>query len=161
MTNSLTVVAKVFPKTLIFLLQKCEKLLQCFSFFLQCKSKNERKFSNASHIFSAMQKLLTFFQQKISMYRIQPNYRTVCFGFSKLPGNLVCDKICIHLYCKGILKERSVKDLYNDTYAMFFVCFFLLLIFFIKTYVIGTHLNCTDKSMQFKWVPITYVFIKK
>ena len=23
----------------------------------------------------------------------------------------------------------------------------------------GTHLNCIDKSMQFKWVPITYAFI--
>ena len=43
MTNSLTVVAKVFSDALIVLLQKCEKL------FL-------------------MQKLLTFFQQKISMY---------------------------------------------------------------------------------------------
>ena len=25
----------------------------------------------------------------------------------------------------------------------------------------GTHLNCIDKSMQFKWVPTTYAFIKK
>ena len=25
----------------------------------------------------------------------------------------------------------------------------------------GTHLNCIDKLMQFKWVPTTYVFIKK
>ena len=23
----------------------------------------------------------------------------------------------------------------------------------------GTHLNCIDKSMQFKWVPTAYVFI--
>ena len=35
------------------------------------------------------------------------------------------------------------------------------LIFFIKAYVVGTHLNCIDKSMQFKWEPTTYVFIKK
>ena len=35
-----------------------------------------------------------------------------------------------------------------------FLCFFL--IFFIKAYVVDTHLNCIDKSMQFKWVPITY-----
>ena len=35
------------------------------------------------------------------------------------------------------------------------------LIFFIKAYVVGTHLNCIDKSMQFKWVPTTYAFIKK
>ena len=41
----------------------------------------------------------------------------------------------------------------------FFVCF--LMIFFVKAYGMGTHLNCIDKSMQFKWVPITYAFIKK
>ena len=35
------------------------------------------------------------------------------------------------------------------------------LIFFIKAYVVGTHLNCIDKSLQFKWVPTTYAFIKK
>ena len=28
-------------------------------------------------------------------------------------------------------------------------------------YVVGTHLNCIDKSMQFKWVPPTYAFLKK
>ena len=32
MTNSLTVVAKIFSDTLIFLLQKCELLLQCKSY---------------------------------------------------------------------------------------------------------------------------------
>ena len=32
-----------------------------------------------------------------------------------------------------------------------FLCFFFL-IFFIKPYVLGTHL----KSMQFKWVPSTH-----
>ena len=36
-----------------------------------------------------------------------------------------------------------------------------LMIFFVKAYVVGTHLNCIDKSMQFKWVPTTYAFIKK
>ena len=25
----------------------------------------------------------------------------------------------------------------------------------------GCHLNCIDKSMQFKWIPTTYAFIKK
>ena len=30
-----------------------------------------------------------------------------------------------------------------------------------EAYVVGTHLNCIDKSMQFKWVPTTYAFIKK
>ena len=32
--------------------------------------------------------------------------------------------------------------------------------FLIKAYVMGTHLNCIN-LMQFKWVPITYAFIKK
>ena len=33
--------------------------------------------------------------------------------------------------------------------------------FFIKPYVVGTHLNCIDLLMQFKWVSTTYAFIKK
>ena len=37
----------------------------------------------------------------------------------------------------------------------------LFLYFFTKAYVVGTHLNCIDKSMQFKWVPTTYAFVKK
>ena len=30
-----------------------------------------------------------------------------------------------------------------------------------KAYVVGTHLNCIHKLMQFKCVPTTYAFIKK
>ena len=62
--------------------------------------------------------------------------------------------------------ERRVKNLSNDAHATFlffvvvFFLFFFLLIFFIKTYVVGTHLNCNDKSVQFKWVLITYACIK-
>ena len=37
----------------------------------------------------------------------------------------------------------------------------LFLYFFIKAYIVGTHLNCIDLSMQFKRVPTTYAFIKK
>ena len=37
----------------------------------------------------------------------------------------------------------------------------LFVYFLIKVYVVGTHLNCIDLSMQFKWVPTTYDFIKK
>ena len=33
--------------------------------------------------------------------------------------------------------------------------------FCIEIYVVGTHLNCIDLSMQFKWVPTIYDFIKK
>ena len=35
----------------------------------------------------------------------------------------------------------------------------LFLYFFIKAYVVGTHLNCIDLSMQFKWVHTTYAFM--
>ena len=40
------------------------------------------------------------------------------------------------------LKKRSVKDLSNDAYVIFLMV--LLLIFFIKAYVVGTHLNYID-----------------
>ena len=55
---------------------------------------------------------------------------------------------------KGTLKKRLAKYLFDDTGNFY-------LIFFIKAYVVGTHLNCIDKSMQFKWVPTIYAFIKK
>ena len=65
----------------------------------------------------------------------------------------------ISTYNKGTLKERSAKDLSKDAYLMFL--WFLFLISFIKAYAGGTHLNCIDKSMQFKWVPTRYAFITK
>ena len=51
-------------------------------------------------------------------------------------------------------------DVSNDANAMF-LCVFFFLIFFIKVYVVVTHLNCINKLMQFKWVPTTYAFVKK
>ena len=66
----------------------------------------------------------------------------------------------VSTYSKGTLKQRSVKDLSNDACAML-LCFLFFLIFFRKTYVVGTHLNCINKSMQFKWVQTTYTFIQK
>ena len=41
------------------------------------------------------------------------------------------------------------------------VVFTLQPVYFTKTYVVGTHLNCIDLLMQFKWVPTIYAFIKK
>ena len=58
-----------------------------------------------------------------------------------------------------MLKLRSAKDSSNDTYAMA-LCF-LFLISVIIAYIVSTHLNCIDNSMQFKWVPTTYVFFKE
>ena len=34
------------------------------------------------------------------------------------------------------------------------------MIFFIEAYVVGTHLNCIDESMKYKWVPTTFRFKK-
>ena len=69
----------------------------------------------------------------------------------------------VSTYTKVTLKEKNAKDLSNSAYAMFlYVCFFLFFFYFLyKAYVVGTNLNCIDKSMQFKWVPTTYAFIKK
>ena len=65
----------------------------------------------------------------------------------------------VSTYTKGTLKQRSGKNLPNDAYAVFLCLLFL--IFCIKAYVVGTHLNCIDLSMQFKRVPTTYAFIEK
>ena len=48
-----------------------------------------------------------------------------------------------------------MRSVFNDAYAIIFS------VFFIEAYVVGTCLNCLDKSRQFKRVPTTYVFIKK
>ena len=58
----------------------------------------------------------------------------------------------VSTYTKGTLKKLSAKDISNDAYAKFlcFLCFFFFLIVFTKAYVVGTHLNYTDKLMQFK-----------
>ena len=87
------------------------------------------------------------------IYRIRPNYRTVCLGFSKLQDTLICGQICIYL-----LRIHYKKD-QKRTCLMMTMRFFLT--FFTRAYVMGTHLNCIDLSMQFKWVPTTYAFVKK
>ena len=65
-------------------------------------------------------------------YRIRPNNRT-------------------YPYKRTVKQFRSLQI----TARVVFV------LFFIKAYVVGTHLNCIDLSVQFKWVPTTYAFIKK
>ena len=62
--------------------------------------------------------------------------------------------VSTYICTRGQLLKRSVKDFFDDVYA---ICF---LIFFIKAYVMGTHLNCIGKKMQFKWEPTRYAFIK-
>ena len=62
---------------------------------------------------------------------------------------------------KCTLKKKRKKKKQRRAYAMFSCVRFFSLNFFTKAYVVGTHLNCIDKSMQFKWVPTTYAFIKR
>ena len=65
-------------------------------------------------------------------YRIRPNYHTYSY-------------------------KRTVKQFHS----LQIIASVLFVYFFIKAYVVGAHLNCIDLSMQFKWVPTTYVLIKK
>ena len=66
-------------------------------------------------------------------------------GVSKLLGTFSCGKICIFLL-RLHYKKRSESYLFDDDddKAIFFS------VFFFKAYVVGTHLNCIDKLMQFK-----------
>ena len=48
------------------------------------------------------------------------------------------------MYTSKKKKKRSAKDLFDDVYMQF-----IFLIFFAKLCVVGTHLNCIDKSMEF------------
>ena len=76
-------------------------------------------------------KYFSYFAMK-TYYRIRPNYRTYSY-------------------------KRTVKLFHS----LQIIASVLFAYFFIKAYVVGTHLNCIDLSMQFKWVPTTYVLIKK
>ena len=89
-----------------------------------------------------------------SIYRLSENvilckyYRYVISDFSIT----VFDLITAHTPISAQSRNSVVFRLQP-------VYFFLY--FFTKAYVVGTHLNCIDKSMQFKWVPTTYAFVKK
>ena len=50
----------------------------------------------------------------------------------------------MYLPTRGTLLKGLVKDFFDDVCT---VCFLIVLI---KAYVVVTHLNCIDKSMQFK-----------
>ena len=80
--------------------------------------------------------------QLSNTYHIRPNYHTVRLGFSNLQDTLICGKICIYLLRIHIKKDQK------RTYLMMTMRFFLT--FFIKAYVVSTHLNCIDLSMQLK-----------
>ena len=50
----------------------------------------------------------------------------------------------IRAYFKGISAEDFLRGVLYDAYVIY------VLNFFIKAYVVGTHLNCLDLSRQFK-----------
>ena len=70
--------------------------------------------------------------EKFSKYHIQPNY-------------------CTYPYKRTVKQFQSLQIIASVLYVYFFI----------KAYVVDTHLNCVDKSMQFKWAPTIYAFIKK
>ena len=74
--------------------------------------------------------IINFIYDRIN-YLIQPNYRT-------------------YSYKRTAKQFRSLQIIASVIFVYFFI----------KAYVVGTHLNCIDKSMQFKWVPITYAFMQ-
>ena len=89
-----------------------------------------------------VRKCLSFlFPCFVLKYRIRPNYRTVRLGFSKLLGTLSCGKICIYLL------RIHYKKIRKKTYLMMIMRFFFL-IFFIKAYVVGTHLHRRVDEIQ-------------
>ena len=126
----------------------------------------------------SMQHIVCFPRDTITIYTVADLITALCAQFAGVCV-CVCECVCVcvfffffFFFCfffkfleklvvkylstnqKIALKARSANDLFNGVYAMFF--FFSD---FIKAYVVGTHLNCIDKSMQFKWVHTTYAFI--
>ena len=91
----------------------------------------------------------------LQKYCIRPNYRTGRLGISEILVKLVVKYVSTCTY-QGYTLKQDQKGL-----IWWCSCDFCFNIFLIKAYVVGTHLNCIDKSMQFKWVPTTYAFIKK
>ena len=80
---------------------------------------------------------------------------------SKAPGDLINTKkvkYCIRPNYRTCSYKHTVKEFSNlkDYNQCTFIYFFMK-----KTYVVGTHLNCLDKSRQFKQVSTTYDSIKK
>ena len=64
----------------------------------------------------------------------------------------VFDSITAHAPISAVKQFSNLKDYNQCTFIYFFMK---------KTYVVGTHLNCLDKSRQFKRVATTYDYIKK
>ena len=138
-----------------------------------CHLQNQRMLQNATMTIKALMRLQSsrscpFFKQKsvdifsnfsTNTYCIQPNFHTVCLGFSKILGKLVVKYV--PTYTKGTLKKKMLKTHQIMLMRCLLVFLFFFSDFLYKSTRCGYHLNCMDLSMQFKWVPTIYAFIRK
>ena len=72
---------------------------------------------------------------------------------------------------KGIWAEDFLRGIFNDAYVICVLIFFIkayivgthlnYLDKFIKSYVVGTHLNFLDLLRQFSWVPLNICYYKE
>ena len=83
----------------------------------------------------------------------------MCLGFSKLLEKLLVKYVST--YTKGTLKKKDQRRAYIMTLMQCLYVFFYFLYKNIYIYVVGTHLNCINKLMLFKWVPETYTYYKE
>ena len=67
------------------------------------------------------------------------------------PQHTVFNLITTHTYKCTVKQLRSLQITASVSFVYFFI----------KTYVVGTRLNCINSSMRFKWVSTIYVSIKK
>ena len=66
-------------------------------------------------------------------------------GLSKILGKLVVKYVPTYILRVHLKEKGPAKALSNDTYAMLLLLLFFL-IFLTKACVVGSHLNCIDKS---------------
>ena len=97
--------------------------------------------------------LLLYLSGAYNIYRIRPYY---ALRFFKIQYWKTCGKICRYLYVPILY---TLKNFQQRTYLICLCDFFFW--FSLKKSVVGIHLNCIDKSMQFMLVPTTYALIKK
>ena len=111
---------------------QCETIIPCHYCVVGYKNEKKKKKKKKKNLRESLYKTSSEWWSHISVgfvgktkYRIQPNYHTVCLGFSKMLGKLVVKYV--PTYTKGTLKKIA-KDLSNNAYVMF--CMFFCLFFF-------------------------------
>ena len=97
--------------------------------------------------------------QSRSIYLIQLSHLRL--DFSKMLEKNVVKYVSTYITC-ALKKGNKMQSAYQIMLMRCFSMFrFFFLTFFLKAYVVGTHLNCIDLLMQFKLVPETCAFIQK